>query len=40
MNDRVLIGVNCKGLRADAWVPGTDEGRGQLRKAVGSCKQA
>ncbi len=35
-----IIGVSCKGRKVDAWVPRTEEGRGQLRKATGSCKQA
>ncbi len=34
------LGVNYEGLRADALALATEEGRGQLRKAVGSCKQA
>ena len=29
-----------KGRMVDAWVPGGEEGRGQLRKATGSCKLA
>ena len=35
-----FIGISCKGRRADALVLETEEGRGQLRKATGSCKQA
>ena len=35
-----FYGQATKGMRVDALAPGGEEGRGQLRKASGRCKQS